>query len=48
MFDRAAIRLRGQRAKLNFHIQEYTDATVRRGPHCTDDELMGTAHKLHG
>ena len=29
MFDRAAIRLRGQRAKLNFNIQEYTDAAVR-------------------
>ena len=28
MFDRAAVRLRGQRAKLNFNIQEYTDAEV--------------------
>jgi hypothetical protein len=28
MFDRAAIRLRGHRAKLNFNIQEYMDSSV--------------------
>ena len=28
MFDRAAIRLRGHRAKLNYNISEYTDASV--------------------
>lgn len=28
MFDRAAVRLRGNRAKLNFAISDYTDASV--------------------
>ena len=28
MFDQAAVRLRGNRAKLNFAISDYTDASV--------------------